>query len=194
MYYLDFYFEEYQQELINAELIRLRNENEKLKNLLRIKNEKSKISLDQLKGYNWKVTYLTGISNYETLNILFDDAMHYIPIVINGKMSKFDVFLMTLMKIRLDLPFTFLGLQYSLSCSTISNLFYETILVLYMRFKCFIHWPDCTAWKLNTPDVFKEVFGENKVVIIDCFEIFCERPGKAIFCEIFKKFNFFPLR
>ena len=43
--------------------------------------------------------------------------------------------------------------------------------------KDLIHWPDRDALQKTMPVYFQESFGKKVAIIIDCFEIFIERPS-----------------
>ena len=46
-----------------------------------------------------------------------------------------------------------------------------------IRLKSLIFWPDRDALQKTMPDCFQASFGKKVAVVIDCFEIFCERPS-----------------
>lgn len=49
--------------------------------------------------------------------------------------------------------------------------------MLYYLLQPLIHWPDRQTLHDTMPSCFKEAFGDNATVIIDCFEIFIESPS-----------------
>lgn len=48
---------------------------------------------------------------------------------------------------------------------------------MYSKLKHFVYWPDRDAIKKTMPLAFQMQFGETIVTIIDCFEVFIERPS-----------------
>lgn len=50
---------------------------------------------------------------------------------------------------------------------------------MYVRLKNFVFWPDREI-KKTMPKCFKEAFQEKTTVIIDCFEINCQRPSNTL--------------
>lgn len=59
---------------------------------------------------------------------------------------------------------------------TICKYFRPCILVMHAKLKCLIYWPERDEIQLSTPECFKKSFGNKTSVIIDCFEVFLERP------------------
>ena len=73
--------------------------------------------------------------------------------------------LMTLL--RLNLPFRYLSMQTGLSIGTVNSTFLKIIELMYLKFRFLIKWPDRESiWK-SFPKF---------TLIIDCIEIFIERP------------------
>lgn len=83
----------------------------------------------------------------------------------------------TVMKMRLNLSNVFLSYIFHVSDSTISRTLSEMIDVMYKRMKSLIIWPSREALWKTMPMQFREYFGKKVTVIIDCFEIFIDRPS-----------------
>ena len=49
--------------------------------------------------------------------------------------------------------------------------------VMYIRMKPFVFWPDRETLRKTTPIQFRKHFGTRCAAIIDCFEVFIERPS-----------------
>lgn len=126
---------------------------------------------------NEKVLYYTGLANYSILKIAFSAVEKYITETSITRLSKFQQFLLTLMKLRKGFDFTDLGYRFGISRQLASTYFHKIIKILYKRFKSLIMWPDKTKLKENMPECFKVSFGDKVVVIIDCFEVFIEKPS-----------------
>lgn len=153
------------------------NENERLKNEIKRYNA-IKITLQELFVDTKKMKYLTGFPDFPTFEIIYKELEPFLPFTGNNKLSKFDVFLIVFMKLRLDLPFAYLSYQYKVTVKTLSTMFHEAIIVIYKKLNCFVFWPDKEAEIENTPQMFTNLLGKNRIIIIDCFEVYCERPGK----------------
>ena len=90
-------------------------------------------------------------------------------------LSKFEEFIAMLMKLRLGLFDQDLAYRFGVHQSTISRNFRKWIDAMFIRLKPLIKWPGREELQKTLPLDFREHF-KKCVVIIDCFEIFCERP------------------
>lgn len=67
--------------------------------------------------------------------------------------------------------------RYNTSLQTISKHFRRCVHVLADQLKDLIYWPEREEVWISMPDCFKEAFGKKITVIVDCFEVFIERPS-----------------
>lgn len=125
-----------------------------------------------------KVKYYTGLSKFGTLTVVFDLIAD--RIFSARSMTKFQMLLLTLMHLRLNLDFKDLAYRFGIVSSTASNIFYNCLFALYCGLWEFIHWPDRHTVSSNVPRCFKDAFGDRVTAILDCFEIFIERPANLI--------------
>jgi hypothetical protein len=51
---------------------------------------------------------------------------------------------------------------------------------LYLLMKCLILWPDREELQMSMPMEFRKYFGVKVSIIIDCFEIFIDRPSNLL--------------
>lgn len=153
--------------------------NSRICNLER-KLKKLEITEESFKNDDNKTLYHTGLPKNEMLFILFEKIKPYLPVHPNKVLSPFQQFILTLMKLRLNLPFKYLSYQFNIAPSTCSRFFYECIDILFNRIKGFVYWPTRESLKKNMPECFKESFGDKVAVIIDCFEVFIETPSKLV--------------
>ena len=156
---------------INNELKDLRAENIDLKQQAAL----SKLSLTNLEGKDDKVKYLTGLSSFIVLSTLFSYILPFLPQ--KKSMTSFQMFLMTLLRLRLNMPEQILAYEFSVSQTTVSRIFSNVIDVLYIRTKPFVFWPEREELQKTMPMQFRKYYGEKVAVIIDCFEIVIERPS-----------------
>lgn len=126
---------------------------------------------------NKKTLYFTGIPTFAALNSIFSRLIEpYIKITPRSAIQdKFTQFIITLMKLRLNLDFTLLSYLFNVSVQTISRIFYSIVRILYFRLKKFIMWPPRELLIKSMPQCFKDAFGSRVTVIIDCFEINIEK-------------------
>lgn len=67
--------------------------------------------------------------------------------------------------------------EFNISPATVSRIFLKVVDVMYVRMKPFIIWPDRDELRKKMPMQFRKHFGTKCVVIVDCFEIFNDRPS-----------------
>ena len=70
--------------------------------------------------------------------------------------------------------------MFGVSAATASRVFNSTINVLYKKLKFTIKWPTREELKKTMPMEFKNAFGEKLACIIDCFEVFIDRPSNLL--------------
>lgn len=81
-----------------------------------------------------------------------------------------------MIRLRLNLSGRDLGYRFGgISESTVSRTFLHVVDALYQRLKPLIIWPDRDALRKTLPMDFRK-YCPSCVVIIDCFEIFFDRP------------------
>uniref|UniRef100_A0A667XA43 DDE Tnp4 domain-containing protein n=1 Tax=Myripristis murdjan TaxID=586833 RepID=A0A667XA43_9TELE len=91
-------------------------------------------------------------------------------------LSPFHCFLMTLMRMRLNLPLHLFTHIFHVSKPTVSRIFNSTLNVMYSRLSPLIVWPSKEQIQISLPMCFKTSSYRNCTSIIDCFEIFLEKP------------------
>jgi len=95
-------------------------------------------------------------------------------------LTTFQEFLLTMMRLRLNLPFQDLAYRFNISKSTASRTFDKWIDVVATVLKLLIEWPNREELQKTMPTDFVQVCGQKVGVIIDCFEVFIERPGDLL--------------
>ena len=123
-----------------------------------------------------KVLFYTGLPSCE----VFDGLYHLLePLVSknlkNSRCSLADELLIVLMKLRLGVPNDDLGFRFNISRAAVSYIFHKWISIMSIELKCLVHWPDYEKLRQNMPSCFRKHYS-NVRCIIDCFEIFIERP------------------
>ena len=127
---------------------------------------------------NKKVQFYTRLPSFDILNIVF----HRIVPFVNRKsqlLTPFEEFIMTIMKLKLNMPLKIL-LTDSTFVSTVSRTFQAWMIVMDCRLQPFIKWPEREALWHTMPQCFQQPFGKKVTVIIDCFEIFIDRPSNLL--------------
>ncbi|XP_073687189.1 uncharacterized protein [Garra rufa] len=85
-------------------------------------------------------------------------------------------FYLVLMKLRLGLTHKDLAFRFHCSCATISTIFHDWLNIMSQRFSSLIHWPSREEIKNNLPALFRNPPFNSVRCIIDCSEIFIDRP------------------
>ena len=160
---------EYFTELIQNEET-LKKENAALKEQLK----QNSLSQDSFEEDNDTVLFCTGLPNWTLVLCIFNFVKDLLQS--KGMLSPFQKLLMTIIRLRLNLSGRDLGYRFGgISDSTVSRTFLHVVDVLYQRLKPLIIWPDRDVLRKTLPMDFRK-YCPNCVVIIDCFEIFLDRP------------------
>ena len=129
-----------------------------------------------LRSDNKKVKYYTGLPSYTILKVVFDFVCEEMPnSIANCKLSPFEQFVMTLMKLRHNFGDADLGYRFGVDKSTVSRYFSKWLELLYVKLSFLIMWPNREDLLKTMPLEFRRHFRQY-VIIIDCFEIFIEWP------------------
>ena len=123
------------------------------------------------------VKFYTGLPNKRVLKAVFDHVFKTLPPDGITKLSPFQEFMCTLLKLRLNSHIEDLAYQFSVSPSTISRIFSKWLKQIDLRMQGLIMWPDRDILKKTMPTCFQESFGKKVAIIIDCFEIFIDRAS-----------------
>ena len=133
---------------------------------------------ENFKDDDKKVKYYTGLPSYSVLIALFDYMSKDLQLpstITSAKKSAFEQLVMVLMKLRLNLGDQDLAYRFQVTQSTVSRYFNRWLDVLYTCLSCLITWPERDQLMKTMPMEFRKHF-RKCVVIVDCFEIFVERP------------------
>ena len=149
--------------------------NELKKQLLNIE-----ISRQAFSENDEKTKFYTGIPNFVLLTHVFNLVAPHVKHTSTNVLSQFQEFLITLMKLKLNSPFQDLAFRFGISVSTVSRVFDKWIDAMSTRLQFLIMWPAREELRKTMPLAFKRNFGDKVAVIIDCFEIFIERPSSLI--------------
>ena len=173
-----------QQEVnkVKKERDALKEENAILKEKLEsMQSEMKKLSFDQeyLKNNDKKVLYYTGLSTWSLLMTLFMFIKPHLHTTGKSSLSPFQQLMMTLMRLRLNLTTKDLGYRFNVHNSTISRIFNRVINIMSVRLSKLIRWPDRDALLKTMPITFRKHY-PRCIVIIDCFEIFLDRPTNLL--------------
>ena len=121
-----------------------------------------------------KVKYYTGVTNLPTLLLLLKFLLPGMK-SIERSLTHFQQIVMVLMKLHLNLEENCLAYQFNISQSTVSRMF---LWISYMGHKLapLIRWPCRDELRKTLPMAYRNFFSKC-VCIIDCTEIFIDRPS-----------------
>ena len=124
-----------------------------------------------------QVLYYTGLSNGELLSSVFQLVIPY-----PGTSRKYywSSFVMTLMKLRLNLGHQDLAYRFNINKSTVSRRFDDMLNIMYTRLKFLVFWPDQEELWKTMPLCFHPHYGLKVAAIIDCYEIKIEKPSNLL--------------
>lgn len=124
-----------------------------------------------------KVRFYTGLSSFEVLMVVFEHVSPYVSRRSNlTSLNSFQEFILVLMKLRLNVPFQDLAYRFEVSLTSVSRIFTSWIHAMDSWLSCFIYWPEREQLWKTMPLCFQYTFGRKVTVIIDCFEVFIEKP------------------
>ena len=137
-------------------------------------------------GYSWlseeslseddqKVKFYTGLPTFELLKVLFTFVCVCVPSQANSTLTNFQQFVMVLAKLRLNLHNQDIAYCFGVYQSSVSRMFRKWIDIMYVRLKPLIKWPEREQLLKTMPTEFRKNF-KKCVIVLDCFEVFCERP------------------
>jgi hypothetical protein len=87
---------------------------------------------------------------------------------------------MVLVKLRLAVPHLDLAYRLKISSSMVSRILFTWLTVMDIRLGPLVKWPDSDELHATMPRCFLDSFGHKTTVIIDCFEIFIDRPTNLL--------------
>ena len=121
-----------------------------------------------------KICYYTGLPNKEILLGVFELV---IPLPGLKRDYYWKSYLVTLMKLRLNLGYQDLAYRLGVSISTLSRRFNEMLDIMAIRLDFLIFWPDRENLQKTMPLCFRPTYGLKVAAIIDCYEIKIEKPS-----------------
>ena len=126
-----------------------------------------------------KVRFYTGLPSYHVRNWIYEQVCIYITRK-SLTLTKFQILMIVLLNLRLDVPFQDLAYRFGISAATISRIFSSCVSVMDTRLSPLIHWPERAELWSTMLECFQHSFGKRITVIIDCFEIFIEKPSNLL--------------
>ena len=126
-----------------------------------------------------KVSFYTGLPNLGVLKLVFDMVESQMSSS-SKTLTKEEEFFICLIKLRMNYLFKDIAYHLNVSVTTVQKSFHNTLDVLYARLQFLVKWPTRENLRKSMPQSFRRDFGQKVVVIMDCFELFTERPSSAL--------------
>ena len=123
------------------------------------------------------IQHYTELPNYKVLNTVFDFLS---PKEQSTKLQPFQEFLITLIKLCLNVSSQDLAYCFNAHPSTISRILLNWLTAMDVRLQQLVMWPERENLRKPMPECFQTSFGDKVAVVIDCFEIFIERPSSLL--------------
>ena len=126
-----------------------------------------------------KVAFYTGLPTLKLLDALYG---HIAPHITRRSLTltNYQELVMVLMKLRFDMPYRDLAYRFGVSISTVSRIFSSWLTTMDIRLSPLIYWPEREELGQSMPQCFQHSFGKKTTVIIDCFEVFIEKPTNLL--------------
>lgn len=126
-----------------------------------------------------KVSFYTGLPTFDILGTVFRQILPFVTRK-SQRLTPFQEFILTLMKLKLNMPLEDLAYRFNISVPTVSRIFQSWLVVMDVRLSPLIKWPDREDLWRTMPQCFQYSFGHKTTVIIDCFEVFIDRPSNLL--------------
>ena len=170
-----------QTDLTAADLSALQEDLQKrTAELAEIRVAKGYPSQEDLESNEEVLRFYTGFSSFTVLMAVFRLVSVAIPEGGASKLNKFNYFILTLMKLRLNAANFNLGFRFGISKSTVGRAFAKWIEAMDIRLSFLITWPNRESIQKTMPFCFRPNYGLRVTSIIDCFELFIEKPSDLL--------------
>ena len=176
-----------QSELSTEKLTAMENEVQELRNevnelrekVWKLKEDVSKhpLSASELQKDNNKLKFYTGIHEWCVFQALLSLIA---PVLPDARIvSRYVSLLIFFLKVRLNLFDDDIAYRFGIHPSTVSRHFHHVLDVLHVHTAFLLKWPDRETLHLTMPTAFRRFF-KKCAVIIDCTEVFIERPSDLL--------------
>lgn len=72
------------------------------------------VNIEAFENNDAKTKYFTGLSHFKTLKVIYKAIEKNLPDCKLKQLNSFQILILTLLKLRLDLPFTYLGYKFNI--------------------------------------------------------------------------------
>ena len=146
-----------------------------------------------LKGDDKLTNFYTGLPSFGIFVSLLNFVTKKTSENPSYKLTCFQSFLLTLMKLRLNLSNYDLGFRFCIHETTVSRVLIRWLQLIDIRLSPLIRWPEREELQKTMPWCFRSHYDLKVTSIIDCFELFIEKPtalmAKAATWSTYKHHN-----
>ncbi len=140
--------------------------------------KKMTLDEDSFRDNDNKVKCFTGLPSFAVLMVLFQAVKPFLKQ--HSTLSPFHQFMVTLMRMHMNMGVEHLGFTFGVCKSTISTIFDHTLDVMFHKLvPSLLFWPGRDELRKTLPTSFRSRFSKC-ACIIDCFEIFIERSSNLL--------------
>ena len=135
---------------------------------------------EDLKSDEKLLRFYTGLTSFTVLMSVFNLVAAGIPESPISKLTQFESFTLTLMKLRLNVANFDLAFRFGVCATTVGRIFSKWIDAMNVRLSFLVLWPDRESLHKTMPFCFRINYGLKVTSIIDCFELFIEKPSNLL--------------
>ena len=138
-------------------------------------------SKEQLQDNSKLLVFYTGLPSFTIFMAIFEFVKKGVSYTGYHKLPEFESLLLTLMKLRLNLSNYDLSFRFGICLSTVGRVFRKWIFLMNSRLgTTLIKWPCWEAIQKTMPFCFRVHYDLKVTAIIDCFELFIEKPSSLL--------------
>lgn len=135
---------------------------------------------EALQGKDDKVSFYTGLPSYLALLAVYQLVSSHVAHSSLNVLGKFQEMMIFFIRLRLNCPEQDLAYRFGISQSTVSRVWTKWLDVFSCRMRPLIRWPSKEEVVKTMPMAFIENFQSKVRVILDCFEVFIDRPTSLV--------------
>lgn len=134
-------------------------------------------SIESFENDDSRSRFFTGLDSWMHLKIFYESIESDLPPNHSkSSLTKWQSFILTLMKLRLNHSFKDLAYRFDIGEKTASRIFFSFLRAIYYAVGN-IEWPENEAIRDSMHKSFKKAYGNSVVATMDCFEVFTEKPA-----------------
>lgn len=142
--------------------------------------EGTQFTEEALQGHDEKVSFYTGLPSFLALLTIFKQVAGHVAHSGQNVLGQFEEMMVCLVRLRLNAPEQDLAYRFGVSQPTISRVWRKWLNGFFYRLNPLIQWATKEEVVKTMPMAFIENFGSKVRVILDCFEVYIDRPTSLV--------------